>query len=226
MSSTAHPVADAAAPDPADAHAGALHTRRDFFPIFGGALAGLAALAAGWTLLDSVIPNREAEEASAVLDVDVSKLAPDTQMIVLWQGHPVLIQHRSPATLLALQQPSLTRRLLDPNSDARQQPDYVRNWHRSLNPAYGVLVGTGPGSGCVPALAAAPSPDTPIADWVGGYVSPCERSYYDMAGRVFRGSVSRWNMAVPPYDMLGASVVRLGGRPGGIAFDVNSVDRL
>jgi ubiquinol-cytochrome c reductase iron-sulfur subunit len=129
--------------------------------------------------------------AGAPIDVDLSKLEPGQQIIVLWQSHPVFVVNRPAAILNALREPAILASLRDPDSEARPQPRYAVNWHRSIKPEYLVLVGICTHLGCIPRF----RPDVGAADlapnWPGGYFCPCHGSKYDLAGRVFKASPRR-----------------------------------
>ena len=53
-------------------------------------------------------------------------------------------------TLQTLQSQQDVSLLSDPNSAEPQQPPYAVNWHRSLKPEFGVLVGICTHLGCIP----------------------------------------------------------------------------
>src|ERR1700749_3835806 len=103
MSSTAHT-------------AGGGETRRDFLMLVTGATAAIGAAAAGWALVDSMNPAADVIAAGAPMDVDISKLEPGQQIVVLWRGSPMLIVNRPPEALKTLQEASLVGLLSDPNS--------------------------------------------------------------------------------------------------------------
>ena len=60
--------------------------------------------------------------------------------------------------------------LSDPDSEQMQQPPYATNWHRSIKPEFGVLVGICTHLGCIPLF-------YPIAERDGAGV--------ELAGRLF-----------------------------------------
>jgi ubiquinol-cytochrome c reductase iron-sulfur subunit len=117
----------------------------------------------------------------------------------------------------------MVQRLSDPNSAAMQQPPYAVNWHRSLNPEYGVMVGICTHLGCLPGYYPQPSKDTPVADWPGGYFCPCHGSKYDLAGRVYSGVPAPYNLPVPPYHFPNPKTLRIGENPEGATFELSSV---
>jgi ubiquinol-cytochrome c reductase iron-sulfur subunit len=76
------------------------------------------------------------------------------QKIVAWRGRPVFVLRRTADELRMLQKKRDTSLLSDPNSTARQQPPYAKNWHRSMQPGYLVVVGICTHLGCIPRLEA------------------------------------------------------------------------
>ncbi|WP_342628450.1 ubiquinol-cytochrome c reductase iron-sulfur subunit [Nguyenibacter vanlangensis] len=199
--------------------------RRDFLTLVTLAAGGAGAAAFAWPFLDSLRPA-DSGAARAPVDVDVSKLPPGQQITVVWHGSPVFITHRTPQALARLRDPALAARLRDPTSRALQQPPYADNWHRSIVPDYGVVVGICTHLGCVPAYAPAPDPATPVANWPGGYACPCHGSKFDLAGRVFIGAPAPYNLPVPPYSMAGPTTIRLGQNPPGTSFDFASIQQI
>ncbi len=95
-------------------------------------------------------PDQATIAAGAPLDVDISKVELGQQIKVFWRSKPVFIVHRTDGNLKSLQEPELIERLSDPKSEARQQPPYADNWHRSIKPDYAVLVGICTHLGCIP----------------------------------------------------------------------------
>ena len=216
MSSTTH--TDSHAPSGAE-----VPPRRDFLTLLAlsGAAVGVGAMA--WPFIDSMEPAADTLAAGEPIDVDVSKLAPGQQIVVVWRGKPIFIVHRTPEALKTLQSPAVIRVLSDPDSKVLQQPEYADNWHRSINPVYAVMVGICTHLGCVPTFYPNMSATDPAPNWPGGYLCPCHGSKYDLAGRVYSGVPAPYNLPVPPYHMTSDTIVRIGENPAGNAFDLNSV---
>jgi ubiquinol-cytochrome c reductase iron-sulfur subunit len=197
--------------------------RRDFLKLVTGATAAIGAAATGWALIDSMNPSADVIAAGAPIDVDLSSIAAGQQIVLLWRGRPILVVNRTPAALKTLQQPNLLARLSDPHSSVMQQPSYAKNWHRSIKPEYAVLVGICTHLGCLPSYYPKPSPDTPAANWPGGYFCPCHGSKYDLAGRVYTGVPAPDNLPVPPYHFPNEKTLRIGENPPGVTFQLDSV---
>jgi ubiquinol-cytochrome c reductase iron-sulfur subunit len=107
-----------------------------------------------------------------------------------------------------------------------QQAPYAANWHRSIKPEFGILVGICTHLGCIPMFYPQPNASAPTTDWPGGYFCPCHGSKYDAAGRVFSGVPAPYNLPVPPYRFVSDSTIRVGENPPGSNFDFASIRQL
>jgi ubiquinol-cytochrome c reductase iron-sulfur subunit len=207
-----------------DAHAvGGEPVRRDLLKLITMATAAIGTGAVAWAFIDSMNPAEDVIAAGAPIDIDLSKMAPGQQIIILWRGSPILIVNRPADALKTLQTPALVGRLSDPNSGVMQQPPYAQNWHRSINPEYAVMVGICTHLGCLPSYFPQPSTDNPVPNWPGGYFCPCHGSKYDLAGRVYSGVPAPYNLPVPPYHFPSEHVLRIGENPTGVVFELSSV---
>ncbi|WP_419728489.1 ubiquinol-cytochrome c reductase iron-sulfur subunit [Lichenicola sp.] len=200
--------------------------RRDFLTLLTVATASVGACAFAWPFLDSLGPANPGDPPDAVVEVDLTKLAPGQQMVVVWRGHPVFVVRRTADELRALQDAALLHELRDPASAQLQQPDYAVNWHRSIVPEIGVLVGVCTHLGCVPRFRpGAEGNASPVAE-AGGYACPCHGSRFDLAGRVFTGAPAPFNLPVPPYSLPQPTVLRIGVDPDGSSFDFESIRQI
>ncbi len=197
--------------------------RRDFMILLALAGAGVAAGSMAWPFIDSMQPAADTLAAGEPIDVDISKIAPGQQIVVVWRGKPILIVHRTPEGLAKLRDPKVIATLADPDSKVLQQPEYAVNWHRSVEEKYAVMVGICTHLGCVPTFFPNISATDPAPNWPGGYLCPCHGSKYDLAGRVYSGVPAPYNLPVPPYHMPTPTTVRIGENPPGAVFDLNSV---
>jgi ubiquinol-cytochrome c reductase iron-sulfur subunit len=204
-------------------HAGeAGQTRREFLVVATASLAAMGAAITAWPFVESLEPAADVLAAGAPLDVDVSRVQAGQQIVVRWRSRPVFILHRTPAALQTLQSPGDTALLADPDSAVHQQPDYARNWHRSIRPDYLVVVGICTHLGCIPELRALPGGSLG-ASWPGGFFCPCHGSRYDLAARVFRGVPAPYNLPVPPHRFVKDKTLRIGENPAGSDFELRSV---
>ncbi|KIZ39316.1 MULTISPECIES: ubiquinol-cytochrome c reductase iron-sulfur subunit [Rhodopseudomonas] len=201
-------------------------TRRDFLFIATGAFAAVGAVAAIFPFVSQMEPDAATLAAGAPIDYDLSHLEPGQQIVVRWRNRPIFITNRTPQSIKTLQDPKLIARLSDPNSSERQQPDYADNWHRSLKPEYGVMVGICTHLGCIPNFEPLPSDMQASDNWLGGYFCPCHGSKYDLAGRVYSGVPAPYNLPVPPYHFVNATTIRIGANPPNSQFDFSSIKAL
>ncbi len=181
--------------------------------------AGLAA--AAWPLIDQMNVDARTRAAGDIVTVDLAGLRPAERRVLHWHNVPVFIVHRTQAMLDTMQQPTFAAQLIDPDSRKRQQPSYARNWHRSIRPAYAVLVGVCTRCSCVPGYDAA----TSALNISGGYTCPCCASHYDPAGRAYSG-VAQFNLPVPPHVFEGNSKILLGRNLSGEIYSLDTVERI
>jgi len=200
-------------------------TRRDFLSIAATAVAGVGAACAVWPLISSMNPARDTLAAGAPIDVDISKIQPGQQIIVLWRSRPIYIVNRTKAMQDIIKADKDAGSLRDPNSNANQQPPYAKNIFRSVKPEFLVLVGICTHLGCLPEF-------TPQAggslgpSWQGGYFCPCHGSKYDLSGRVFQNVPAPYNLPVPPYHFVSDTLIRVGENPSDSTFDFNSIEQI
>jgi ubiquinol-cytochrome c reductase iron-sulfur subunit len=201
-------------------------SRRDFLYVKAAAVAAVGAVAALVPLIAQMNPDPAPLAAGGPIDFDVSKMQPAHQVAITWRAKPILVVNRTPQLLQTLQDPKLVSQLADPQSSELQQPAYAVNWHRSLRPEYGVLVGICTHLGCIPLFEPLPSASQPAANWLGGYFCPCHGSKYDLAGRVFNGVPAPYNLPVPPYNFVNETTIRIGENPLGSRFDFSSIKQI
>jgi ubiquinol-cytochrome c reductase iron-sulfur subunit len=195
--------------------------RRGFLYAATAAVAAAGLAAAAWPLLDQMNPDARERAAAERLRVDIGDLQPAGQRVVHWNGLPIFVARRTPAMLAAMQDSSFVATLVDAASAEHQQPSYARNWHRSLDPAYAVLVGVCTACRCVPQFFAEAS----ALNVAGGYVCPCCASRFDPAGRVYSGR-ARSNLPVPPYAFAAGPAVLLGRNAADAEYSLNTVERI
>jgi ubiquinol-cytochrome c reductase iron-sulfur subunit len=201
-------------------------SRRDFLYIATAAVGAVGAAAALVPLVDQMNPDASTLAAGGPVDLDISKVEENAQVVIFWRQRPIFVFHRSKATLQALQSAQMTSLLSDPDSSQTQQPPYATNWHRSVKPEFSVLVGICTHLGCIPMFYPSPSPTTPVPGWPGGYFCPCHGSKYDPAGRVFSGVPAPYNLPVPPYRFVNDTTLRVGENPSDSAWNFDSIRQI
>jgi ubiquinol-cytochrome c reductase iron-sulfur subunit len=197
--------------------------RRDLLSLVTMAGAAIGVGAVAWPFIDSMNPAKDTLAAGEPIDVDVTKIEPGQQIIVMWRGNPIFIVRRTKDVLERLQDPAQVSRLKDAQSTVLQQPAYAVNWHRSVKEEFAVLVGICTHLGCVPTLYAKPDAAQPVENWPGGYFCHCHGSKYDLAGRVYNAVPAPYDLPVPPCVFLNDNTVRIGQNPSGTDFELNSV---
>jgi ubiquinol-cytochrome c reductase iron-sulfur subunit len=192
--------------------------------VAAGSIAGVGLALSAWPFIDQMEPSAAALAAGGPVTVNLAPLQPGQQIIVKWRSRPIFIVRRTPALLATLRQPSLLKQLRDPDSSQFQQPPYARNWSRSIEPEFLVLVGVCTHLGCVPTFT--PTSDALGANWPGGYLCHCHGSKYDLAGRVFQGVPAPYNLPVPPYHFVGPATLVLGENPPGTEYALTAVEQI
>jgi ubiquinol-cytochrome c reductase iron-sulfur subunit len=195
--------------------------RRTFLYVLTGAVGAAGVTAAFWPLVDHMNPDAAVRAAGDIVSLDLADLQPAAQRTTFWRRVPIFVANRTAAMLDAMRDRAFAARLTDADSQARQQPPYARNWHRSIDPRYAVLVGICTACGCVPRFVADVIPDA----MTGGYICPCCASHYDPAGRAYAG-IARFNLPVPPYRIDAPSRLMLGKNPPGELFTLDAVERI
>ena len=211
-----------AAPDAPDT---TLHepARRDFLYLVTGSVAAVGAAVTLWPFVDQMNPDAATIAAAGPVDIDISQVQEGQRMVTLWAARPVFIVHRPASALKELQDPKLLSQLRDPNSDNWQQPEYAKNWHRSIKPEFLVVVGICTHLGCVPLYEPNPNKTDPAPDWLGGFFCPCHGSKYDLSARVFQGVPAPYNLPVPPYHFPDDKTLRIGQNPPGQTYNFSSI---
>jgi ubiquinol-cytochrome c reductase iron-sulfur subunit len=176
------------------------------------ATSGAGAVIAGAVaapMLVSWFPSAKALAAGAPIEADISKLEPGQQITLEWRGKPVWVLRRTPEMVDKLK--SHDEVLVDPESKASKQPDYVKGPGRSIKPEVFIVEGVCTHLGCSPTLKKEIGAASDMgADWPGGYYCPCHNSRFDLAARVFKGSPAPTNMTVPPHRYASDTVVVIG----------------
>lgn len=177
--------------------------RRDFL-YYATAGAGVVATGAAlWPLVNQMNPSADVR-ALAQITVDISDVAPGTQLTVSWRGKPVFIRHRTEAEIAEARAEEVSDL---PDTDARNPnlPAYAtasdENRAVSGQEAFLVMIGVCTHLGCVP-----------VGDGAGdfgGWFCPCHGSHYDAAGRIRKGPAPQ-NLHIPVMSLSDDMVLTLG----------------
>ena len=165
--------------------------------------------------LSQMQPSVKAMAAGAPVEVDISKIEEGQLIRVAWRGKPVWVLQRSPEVLKTLA--TLDGELRDPQSMESSQPDSSKNSARSLKPGIFVAVGLCTHLGCSPTFRPEVAPHDLGENWKGGFFCPCHGSWFDLAGRVYKGVPAPTNLEVPPYRYVNDTQIIIGEAEGKIA---------
>lgn len=186
-------------------------TRRDFIHIFGAATAAAGGLAVVWPLVHQMNPDASVL-ALSTKDVDLSAVPAGQAIKVMWQGKPVFIRHRTPAEIEEAKSVAISQ-LKDPvarnanlaGSEEATDANIVTGAGGELHEPWLILVGVCTHLGCIPLGTTA---GENRGDY-NGWFCPCHGSHYDLAGRIRKGPAPE-NLAVPPYQFVSETVVKIG----------------
>lgn len=179
----------------ARAHAAAAQgeTRRDFLLHSTIAVGALGSAMMVWPLIHSMNPAADTLSMSTT-EFNISGIAEGSGITVVWRGKPVFVRHRTGAEIEQAKKDD-TADLRDVQADAA----------RAQKPEYLVVVGICTHLGCIPLGMKAAEPRGDF----GGFFCPCHGSHYDTSGRI-RVGPAPLNLAVPPYQYLSDTTVRIG----------------
>ncbi|MGR8941467.1 MAG: ubiquinol-cytochrome c reductase iron-sulfur subunit [Gammaproteobacteria bacterium] len=153
-------------------------------------------------------PSVKAMAAGAPVEVDISKMETGQLLRVAWRGKPVWILKRTPEVLATLK--TLENELRDPMSEESLQPDNSKNLYRSIKPEIFVAIGICTHLGCSPTFRPELAPADLGEKWKGGFFCPCHGSWFDLAGRVYRGVPAPTNLEIPPYRYVTENQLIIG----------------
>ena len=177
-------------------------TRRDFIYYATAGAGAVVTGAAVWPLVNQMNPSADVKALSSIR-VDISTIAPGTQLTVLWQGKPVFIRSRTEDEIAAAREVNVAD-LVDAqannNNIAADAPATDENRALSEDGVWLVQMGVCTHLGCVPL---GESGD------FGGWYCPCHGSHYDTAGRIRKGPAPR-NLPVPVAAFIDDTTIQLG----------------
>ncbi len=186
-------------------------SRRRFLTTATSVVGAAGAAGAAWPFLASLKPSARARALGAPVIADISTLEPGMRATYLWRGQPIWVVRRTPEMLASLD--AVKGDLLDPESKAPQQPDYITDKSRAIKPEFMVMKGVCTHLGCSPTMRADhPAPEI-APNWQGGFFCPCHGSKFDLAGRVYKGVPAPSNIVIPPHRYDGDTVLVIGEDP-------------
>ncbi len=153
-------------------------------------------------------PSVATEAAGAPVEVDISKIETGQLIRAEWRGKPIWILNRTEEVLATLK--GLSEQLADPLSNESIQPEYAKNLFRSIKPEILVAIGLCTHLGCSPTFRPEIAPPDLGEKWKGGFFCPCHGSWFDLAGRVYRGVPAPTNLEIPPHRYVTESLILIG----------------
>jgi ubiquinol-cytochrome c reductase iron-sulfur subunit len=168
-------------------------TRRDFLILAAGAMGTIAAIGVVWPLIETMNPSADVLALSST-EVDISGIEVGQSIAVKWRGKPVFIRRRTQEEIDAARAVPLSDLSDEESDEARVQK---AEWL--------ILVGVCTHLGCIPL---GNKLGDPRGDF-GGWFCPCHGSHYDTSGRIRQGPAPN-NLAVPEYEFLDDTLVRIG----------------
>jgi len=137
---------------------------------------------------------------------NISKMQPGDHQLVEWQGKPVFIVYRKKEWERLLASADVTL-LKDPYSERSIQPQRLKNTLRSADAGWFVSLGLGTGAGCTLDIFTPDSHNAPPADVPGVvFIDVCDKSRFDLAGRVFEKQAAKRNLVVPDWHLLDGQI--------------------
>jgi ubiquinol-cytochrome c reductase iron-sulfur subunit len=200
--------------------------RRKFLYALTGVVGATGLAAAVWPLIDQMNPDAATIAGGDIVDVDLAVPWSTALRLVHWHQLPIFVVRGTPNVLAALQEPERVARLIDPDSNEQQQPAYAKNWHRSLHPEWMVLVGVCTYCRCVLTYLSDNEVVSFESSGTGVHFCPCCAAKFDLAGRVYRGTIARHNLPVPPHSFPDARTLRIGRNPAGQIFNFESIKQI
>jgi len=192
-------------------------SRRNFLYLAAGGLGGVAAAATIVPFIGSMLPAADTLAASKT-EYDVTTVAEGQLVVILWQGKPVFITHRTPELLAEVD--GHDDMLKD--KDSKAIPEVEQPWmntperrkYRSIKPEYLVVSAICTHLGCIPGYKPTAGRkdwgDAIPEDWPGGWQCPCHGSLYDISARVINGSPAPFNLHALPYEYKSDTTVVIG----------------
>lgn len=158
-------------------------------------------MAAGLTtkvFVESMAPTQAVRDAHGHT-ANISELKPGESLQIEFTGKPVIIYRRTDVQLRELEKPN--EMLVDPQSEAKQQPEYAKNPFRSIRPEYFVAFPICTHLGCAVTQVSkeANDPRFDAGSWRGGFICPCHGATFDMAGRVYVNKPAPTNLLIPEH---------------------------
>lgn len=167
-----------------------------------------AAILSGYVLFSSTEKPQKHAEPVNLLQVELAPVERTTVTRRQWAGgNLILLQrpHPTPAVKEALE-----AKLLDPLSQSARQPTGLSKRGRSRQSGLFLAYDRGTDMGCPLEWVPGGNRQAPHQPWPGGFRDSCRGSWYDAAGRVFKGQEAQRNLDIPPYRLVKPDLLEVG----------------
>ena len=158
------------------------------FVMAAACVAGAGAVVATVPFIGSLAPSQDVLAVGST-EVDIGHIKEGEVMTVMWRGQPTFIMHRTKEQIESARSVKMSD-LVDPQADE----------DRVQKEQWLVTLGVCTHLGCVPIAHK--------GDF-GGWLCPCHGSHYDASGRIRKGPAPT-NLAVPPYEFISETKIKIG----------------
>ena len=152
-----------------------------------------------WRIFSGYSDSSSVKKDHYLLRFNLNELEPGEARIVHHNGLPVVLMHRTEQELKELL--AIRSSLSDPDSKQSWQPNFAKNYHRSLKSEYFIAYAMTPSSGLAInyRLKSFKTNLSSVGQWYGGFSETRNSLLFDKAGRSYtQGSV---NLDVPNYKI-------------------------
>lgn len=160
----------------------------------------------GVTFLSS-LPGPEVNHSDS-LYFDLSEVRAGQSARLQWGQKRIIVLRRE--RVPEETRKALEAELADPDSKHSSQPGFAENPYRSRDPHYFVALDYGTDLNCQLDYVGQSGHGPEGMLWQGGLHDRCRGSWYDDAGRVYKGQKALRNLTVPNYRIEGKELI-LGG---------------
>ena len=178
-------------------------TRRDILYVATGTAGAVGVAAVAWPFIHQMNPDASTLALSTT-EVDISSLEEGQSVIVKWRGKPIFIRYRTAKEVEEASAVSLDdlkdKSARNGNLKDAAAPATDENRVPAGKESIIIMVGVCTHLGCIP---------LGEQGEYGGWFCPCHGSHYDTSGRIRKGPAPE-NLAVPPFEFISDSVVKIG----------------
>jgi len=161
-----------------------------------------------YALLSALSTDSETSAKVPPLLYQLETIPENQALRIVWARGNLILVKRNEAALSSLQ--AGTDQLLDPLSKHARQPERLPVQTRSLRPELFLAIDRGTDMGCPVEWIPAGNREAPVQPWYGGFRDRCRGSWYDAAGRVFKGQQAGRNLDIPPYRYRDKDLLEIG----------------